>query len=185
MPETRTEDTAAKPRKPRRSAKSREVEKTARAFFEATGAHDLDALLGYWADDAVAEIVPIGVFRGKNEIREFERGLIASSSDLEVTVSRVVADDSRAVVEWRFRGTFDGPFQGIEPNGKHFELRGMDILEIEDGKVQRLTAYYDGMEFARQIGMMPPQDSGAERAMKSAFNAVTKVRSAIDERRGS
>jgi steroid delta-isomerase-like uncharacterized protein len=183
MPETQPKDAPAKTPKPRRSAKSREVEKTARAFFEATGAHDLDALLGYWADDAVAEIVPIGVFRGKNEIREFERGLIASSSDLEVTVARVVADDSRAVVEWRFRGTFDGPFQGIEPNGRRFEMRGADILEIEDGKNKRLTAYYDSMDFARKVGLMPPQDSGAEKAMKGAFNAVTKVRKAIDERR--
>ena len=45
------------------------------------------------------------------------------------------------------------------------------------------TVYYDGMSFARQIGMLPPLDSGAERAMKSAFNTVTKVRRAIDERR--
>jgi hypothetical protein len=40
------------------------------------------------------------------------------------------------------------------------------------------------MTFARQIGMLPPLDSGAERAMKGAFNTVTKVRRAIDERRG-
>jgi hypothetical protein len=31
---------------------------------------------------------------------------------------------------------------------------------------------------------MPPQDSGAERAMKGAFNAVTKVRRVVEERRG-
>ena len=33
--------------------------------------------------------------------------------------------------------------------------------------------------------MMPPQDSGAERAMKSAFNALTKARRKIAERRGN
>jgi hypothetical protein len=31
--------------------------------------------------------------------------------------------------------------------------------------------------------MMPPQDSGAERAMFQAFNAVTKVRRMVQERR--
>jgi hypothetical protein len=30
--------------------------------------------------------------------------------------------------------------------------------------------------------MLPPQDSGAERAMKGAFNAVTRVRKAVNER---
>jgi steroid delta-isomerase-like uncharacterized protein len=183
MAET-TAETPKKPAaKPRRSAKSKAVEKTAREFFAATGAHDVDAILDFWIDDGVEEIVPVGVFRGKEEIREFVTGFLSSSSDLEVTVDRVVADDSRAVVEWRFRGTFDGKFQGIEPTGKSIDLRGADILEIEDGKVTRLTAYYDSNMFARQVGLMPPQDSGAEKAMKGAFNAVTKVRKAIDERR--
>jgi steroid delta-isomerase-like uncharacterized protein len=184
MPETKTEAAAAKPRKPRRSAKSREVEKTARELFEAVGAHDVDGILRVWAEDGVEDIAPVGVFRGKKEIEGFARDFLGASSDLEVTVGRVIADDSRAVVEWRFQGTFDGPFQGIEPNGKPFEMRGNDILEIEDGKVHRLTAYYDAMEFARKIGMMPAQDTGPERAMKSAFNAVTKVRRAVEERRG-
>ena len=179
MPETETD----KPAKPRRSAKSREVEKVARSLFEATGAHDVDAILEHWADDGVAEIVPVGVFRGKQEVGEFERGMLGSSSDLEVKVDRVIADDTRAVGEWRFSGTFDGPFQGLEPTGKKIDLRGTDILEIEGGKVTRLTAYYDSTTFARQVGMMPPQDSGAERAMKGAFNALTKVRKTIDERR--
>jgi steroid delta-isomerase-like uncharacterized protein len=176
-------DGAAKAPKPRRSAKSRAVEKTARSFFEATAAHDVEAILDHWSDDGVEDIVPVGVFRGKREIEGFVRGFLGSSSDLEVTVERVIADDARAVVEWRFRGTFDGSFQGIEPNGKRFEMRGADILEIEDGKLTRLTAYYDAMEFARKIGMMPAQDTGAERAMRSAFNAVTKVRRAVEERR--
>ena len=38
------------------------------------------------------------------------------------------------------------------------------------------TAYYDGASFARQVGMLPAEGSGAERAMKGAFNAVTKMR---------
>lgn len=185
MPETTTE-TAKKPAaKPRRSAKSRAVEKLARSFFDAMGSHDPERMLELWDDDGVEEVLPAGsVFRGKQEIGAFLRALLGSSSDLEVTVDRVVADDSRAVVEWRFRGTFDGSFQGLEPTGKALDLRGVDILEIEDGRVKRLTAYYDASTFARQVGMLPAQDSGAEKAMKSAFNTVTKLRKAIDERRG-
>ena len=39
--------------------------------------------------------------------------------------------------------------------------------------------------FARQIGMLPPDGSGADRAMKSAFNAATKLRRAVAERRSA
>ena len=183
-PKTEKKEGAAKTPRPRRSAKSRAVEKLVRSFFEATGAHDVDKAVEYGADDGVEDIVPVGVFRGKKEIEAWARGFLGASSDLEVTLDRVITDDTRAVVEWRFRGTFDGPFQGLEPTGKKIDLRGTDIIEIEDNEIKRLTAYYDSTAFARQIGMMPAQDSGAERAMKNAFNAMTKVRKAIDERRG-
>jgi hypothetical protein len=84
------------------------------------------------------------------------------------------------------RGTFSGaPYQGIEPNGRDVELRGLDLLEIEKQKITSNTVYFDTGEFARQIGMLPPQDSGAERAMVGAFNAVTKLRKAVNERMGS
>jgi hypothetical protein len=57
------------------------------------------------------------------------------------------------------------------------------MIEIADGKNVTNTAYYDGMAFAREIGLLPAQDSGAERAMKGAVNAVTKARRALAEGR--
>ena len=91
--------------------------------------------------------------------------------------------DDTAVVEWRMRGTFNGaPFQGIEPTGKQVELRGVDVMRIENDRIAHNTAYYDGMDFARQIGMMPAQDSAGERAMIGAFNAVTKLRGRLIQR---
>jgi len=33
----------------------------------------------------------------------------------------------------------------------------------------------DQLQYARQIGMMPPDGSAADRAMKAAFNLRTKV----------
>jgi hypothetical protein len=104
--------------------------------------------------------------------------------DLETTVTRVVAGEREVAVEWRMHGHFTGePFQGVEPTGKTVDLRGIDLLEVEDGKNVSNTAYYDGMGFARQIGLMPAQDSGAERAMKGAFNTAIRVRRAVAERR--
>ena len=44
---------------------------------------------------------------------------------------------------------------GIEPTGKRVEMRGLDLLEVEDGKIVSNTAFYDGIELARQIGMLP------------------------------
>ena len=169
----------------RRITKRKAVESHARSYFEAIAARDPEAIGEHWHDDGVDEIVPLGVRRGRREIEEFFREMFAAAPDLETTVSRVVAGEKQAAVEWRMRGTFDAlPFQGIEPTGRPIELRGLDMLEVEDGKIRSITGYYDGAEYARQIGMLPAPDSGAERAMTTAFNTVTKIRRALNERRG-
>jgi steroid delta-isomerase-like uncharacterized protein len=177
---------AAQTKAPRRRiTKRKAVETHVRSYFDAIAARDVNALGEHWHDDGVDDIVPLGVMRGRRQIEELFRELFASTPDLETTVSRVVAGEKQAAVEWRMRGTFDGAaFRGIEPTGKAIEMRGLDMVEVEDGKIRSITGYYDGAEYARQIGMLPPLDSGAERAMTSAFNAVTKLRRAVNERRG-
>jgi steroid delta-isomerase-like uncharacterized protein len=178
--------TAAEAKAPgrRRITRRKAVEGHVRSYYDALARRDPAAAAAHWREDGVEEIVPIGVMRGRAEIEGFLRETWAATPDLETTVTRLVAGEREAAVEWRLRGTFDGrPFQGIEPTGKPFELRGLDFFQVEDGQIVSNTAYYDGAEFARQVGMLPAQDSGAERAMKSAFNAVTKLRRAIDERR--
>jgi len=175
----------SKPPARRRITKRKAVETLVRGHFEAIARHDLRAIAGNWREDGVEDMVPTGVLRGRDEIVRQLADLFAAVPDLETTVKRVVAGDRQAAVEWHMAGTFSGsPYQGIEPTGKQVEIRGFELFEVEDEKFTATTVYYDGLSFARQVGMMPPQDSGAERAMKGAFNAVTKLRRTIDERRG-
>jgi steroid delta-isomerase-like uncharacterized protein len=168
-----------------RSPKS--AEDIVRGAFEAIGKHDLDGLRRLYHPDVVDDVVPVRVLRGSSEAVDFFAGLFKAVPDLETSVGRVVTDGGeRVAIEWRMSGTFDGgPFEGIDANGKRVDMRGFDLFEVRDGLIVTNTGYYDGAEFMRQIGMAPAQDSGAERAMKSAFNAVTKVRRTIAERTGS
>src|ERR671922_965545 len=191
MAETKTGDTAepqepaeAKPTR-RRTPKRKVVEQHARSAFDALARRDANGMGEHYREDCVVDIVPIGGFRGRQAVVDFFREAFAAVPDLETTVTRVIAGETQAAVEWRMSGNFTGgPFQGIDPTGKHVELRGFDLMEIEDGETVTHTAYYDGASFARQVGMLPPEGSGAERMMKSAFNAVTKVRKALAERTG-
>jgi steroid delta-isomerase-like uncharacterized protein len=180
--------TATKERAPAKQprTKSKRNEKAAREYFEAFNAHDLDALAAFWDDETIEDIVPVGILRGPAELREYFGTMFAALPDVQMTVDRVVADASVAVVQWRMTGTFSGgPFMGVEANGKHVEMRGCDLIELDERTVRRNTVFFDGASFARTVGMLPPRDSGAERAMLSAFNAVTKVRSRIRERRAA
>jgi steroid delta-isomerase-like uncharacterized protein len=173
----------AKPQR-RRITRRKAVEEHARSYFDALSRRDPEAMAEHWREDGVADLVPLAVLRGRAEIAGLFRDLFAALPDLETTVTRVVAGERQAAVEWRMTGHFTGtPFQGVEATGKRIELRGIDLIEVEEGKNVTNTAYYDGMSFARQIGLLPPQDSGPERAMKSAFNAATRLRRAVAERR--
>jgi len=180
---TADKGTAKAPAK-RRSGGKAANEKLVRAYLEAFNAHDVEAMGELLHQDAIWDVVPLGIMRGRVEAMAFERGVVEAIPDLEVITERIVADTLRVAAEWRVRGTFTGaPFQGIDPTGRSIELRGFDLFEVEDGQIKRNTAYYDGASFARAVGMLPPQDSGAEKAMTSAFNIATKLRKQVAELR--
>ena len=161
----------------KRRTKAQLSEEVALGYFAAVSARDPDAMAQFWAEDGIDDLVPVGIFRGPAEIRAFFAGMFAAFPDMEFTVEQATASAGTVAVQWRARGTFRGAsFQGIEPTGKRIEVRGCDCVEVEDGKIVRNTAYYDGAAFARGLGMLPQRDSGGERAMVAAFNAVTKVR---------
>jgi ketosteroid isomerase-like protein len=181
---TAAEQNAADAKPPRRRISRRKVvDNHIRSYFDALGRRDIRALGEHWSDEGVADIVPLGVLRGRDEIIGLFRELFAAVPDLETTVTRVVAGEQQAVVEWRASGHFTGQaLQGVEPTATRVEWRGIDLIEVADGKNACVTAYYDGMSFARQIGLMPTQGSASERAMKGALNAATKLRRTVTTR---
>ena len=126
----------------------------------------------------------MGILRGRDEVRDFFDGLMKAVPDLEVIVDRTVREKDTVAVQWRMQGTFSGGplFNGVQATGGPLRLRGCDVIDVKDGLIVRNSAFQDGLELARALGMMPPQDSPAERAMIGAFNAATKVRAAVRDR---
>jgi steroid delta-isomerase-like uncharacterized protein len=170
----------------KRITRRKAVEQRVRSYFDAMDRRDVDGMLGHWAEDGVEEMVPVGILRGGDELRRSFSSMFAALPDMRTTVTRLVAGERTCAVEWRIEGSFDGePYMGIEPTGSRVEIRGMDLIELEDDQIVSLTAYFDGAGYARQIGMLPADGSGADRAMKTAFNAMTKLRRSVAERRGA
>jgi steroid delta-isomerase-like uncharacterized protein len=185
-PEAAPEAPAKADAKPQRKRITRRqaVEDHVRSYFDAMSRRDVEAMVAHWREDGVEDMVPVGLLRGRDEMRSYFRSLFAATPDASTVVTRLVAGEQSCAVEWRIEGTFDGaPYLGIEPTGKHVEVRGLDLFELEGDEIVTNTGYFDGASFARQIGMLPADGSGADRAMKSAFNAVTKLRRAVAERR--
>lgn len=141
-------------------------------FFEALGRRDLEAMSQYYHPDAFDDFVAIGQFRGSQAIHDFFAELFAAIPDFSVEVVHMIGDSEHAVVQWHATGTFTGaPFQGIHATGRAVELRGCDVMRVQDGKLKDTIVYYDGLGFARQIGLLPREGSPADKAMTAAFNA--------------
>jgi steroid delta-isomerase-like uncharacterized protein len=175
---------SGKPSQPRRAGRAKAKEKVVRSYFDAIAARDVNTLASHWHPEGIADLVPIGILCGPSAVRSFFAELFVALPDSDFVVEKMVIDAEGAAVQWRLSGTFEGgPFQGIEPTGRRIELRGCDLIEVDDdGKLTRNSAYYDGAAFARQIGMLPAQDSGADRAIRASLNAVTRLRTVVAQR---
>jgi steroid delta-isomerase-like uncharacterized protein len=150
---------------------------TFRVLFEE---RDLSDPYRFWTDDTVDHFVAAGVsVRGAQPLTAWFRELFEAVPDWSMQIENSFDDGGRqAIVQWIGTGTFTGaPFLGIEPTGRSIELKGIDVFRFDaDGKVETNTVYYDGAEFARQVGMLPPRDSALDRGMLVAFNAGTKLK---------
>ncbi|MDQ6914989.1 MAG: ester cyclase [Actinomycetota bacterium] len=156
----------------------------AREAFEMLGRRDLSKADELWGPDSVDHFLPVGAYQGTEAIRGYFEGLFAAFPEFTLEVEDVVAQDNRAVVQWRGTGTFSGaPFLGIQPTGRRVEMRGVDVIEFDDqGRIAHNTIYYDGAEFARQVGMLPRRDSTGDRLLTTMFNGATKLRAAVQRR---
>jgi steroid delta-isomerase-like uncharacterized protein len=140
---------------------------------------DLSDPYRLWSDDSVDHFLAAGQsVRGAQALAQWFGELLAAVPDFRMEVLNAFDDgDRQATIQWHATGTFTGgPFLGIEANGRRIEIRGVDVMRLDsDGKIDENTIYYDGAEFARQVGMLPPRDSAMDRATLAAFNAKTRL----------
>ena len=149
--------------------------------FAAIAARDVDALQATHHENLVEDFVVLGPITGRSEIREFFSEMFAAMPQLRFATENIMQVDERtAVGQWLLEGTFNGgPFMGIEPTGKSISLRGIDVMVFEDDLLVHNTIYYDGLQFARQIGLLPPEGSKRDKTLTRSFNAFTKTKNKL------
>jgi steroid delta-isomerase-like uncharacterized protein len=128
-------------------------------YVERYNAGDLDAVMDLYAEDAT-QLMPDGRFEGWSTIRERLAQELNGFTDLAHRVESFVEEGDAFADEWTFAGTHTGPFQlpdGTElpPTGKRVEIRGMELVQVRDGKIVVDNLYYDTMAVAVQLGLVP------------------------------
>jgi glyoxylase-like metal-dependent hydrolase (beta-lactamase superfamily II)/predicted ester cyclase len=148
-----------------------------RTYFDRLEQGELDAPLEAYAPHGRITIHGVLEEATRERLAEYFASLRAAAPDFALRVTDVTAEGDRAAVRWRITGTFTGPgrLQGFEPTGARLELEGVDVIVVEDGLIVRNDAYADGMTLARQLGVLPPEDSRTHARMVGAVNARTKT----------
>jgi steroid delta-isomerase-like uncharacterized protein len=165
-----------------RSSVEQRVRDVFRELFEE---RDLTKAAEWWSERSVDHFLALGTTAtGVGELSAFFGEFLQAVPDLVMRIEHVVSDDERgeAVVQWRASGTTSGrPFQALQPPpGRTIDLRGCDVFRLDaDGRVIENTIYFDGAEFARQLGMLPARDSAVDRATVAAFNATSRLRARL------
>jgi steroid delta-isomerase-like uncharacterized protein len=160
---------------------SAETARVAREYFEALGRGESDAPRRFYAPDGRGEIHGVTGSVTADGAVAFFTEVFDAFPDWRFDILDVIAEDDRAGVRWRARGTFagPGPFLGFEPNGARVDLQGMDRVVVRDGRLARVDAYMNGADLARQLGALPPQGSGTDQRLARAFNLRTRVKRSI------
>lgn len=123
---------------------------------------DLDAAEDLLTPDYVEHnpILPDGVIRGRDEMVAFWSEMFDGVSDMEITEQEIVSEGNTVVTRHTGRGRHDGEFMGIEPTGESFEMEGIDLYHVEDGKLTEAWVAMDSMQLLEQLGVAPEAPVG-------------------------
>jgi glyoxylase-like metal-dependent hydrolase (beta-lactamase superfamily II)/predicted ester cyclase len=157
------------------------TDNVARRYFEALGAHDLDAAVACWRPGGVDRLVGSQDLVAPEGIRTYFSELFAAFPDFSFEILQELVDGPHTTIRWRARATFAGPgrFQGIAPNGARMQVEGCDVVTATDGLIDHLDAYMDSGEIARQLGLLPPLQSKAQARLTKLANARIRAQNFI------
>ena len=116
---------------------------TAKAILEAFNAHDLDRIMGFFAEDCSLDM-PRGAepwgkrLVGKDAVREGLAGRFKGLPDVHYGEDRHWGSGNMVASEWLLTGT--------RPDGEKLRVRGCDHYEFRDGKVVRKDSYWKLVE---------------------------------------
>jgi predicted ester cyclase len=151
--------------------------------FQMLNQHDVEPLRRFWTP-ATVERFPSATLHGAEAMAGYFQVLFAALPDFHMRIVDVAEAGADVFVHWHMTGTHTGArLEGIEPTGRAIAIDGMDHFVVRDGTVISNFVVFDQMQFARQIGMLPPDGSPADRATKAAFNAKTRLLARLRRRR--
>lgn len=123
-------------------------------YYAAFNRADWRGFLGMLDDDVIHDVNQGGREVGREAFGHFmERMNRCYSEQIADIVIMPSSDGRRAAVEFTVLGKYLKTDEGLpEANGQTYKLPGGAFFDIRDGKVARVTNYYNLQDWLRQVG---------------------------------
>ncbi|MGH2968887.1 MAG: ester cyclase [Solirubrobacteraceae bacterium] len=152
--------------------------------FDVINSHDVSPLREVWTSETLEQL-PDRTCRGADELARHFDELFAAVPDVHMDVLQAIGEGDDVFARWHLTGTHTGAaWSGVDATGARIELDGIDHYTVRDGRIVSNFVVFDQMVVGRAMGVLPPDGSAPDRALKAAFNAKTKVAEAIRNARG-
>ena len=129
-----------------------------RNFKDALNKKDIEESLSFFTEDA-DWVDPNGVFKGKEEIKNYFKWVYETSPDHKLIESgvKIIAEEDRAVYEHILEGSYEG---------MKYQILALCIYEFKGDKIQHVRSAYDRLSLAKQ--------ATKGKIAKTAVNSIIK-----------
>lgn len=133
----------------------REAIQVIEGFFRAMNDHDAKRMAGYCTDGVVAdEVAEPEAFVGVENFEKSYAELFQGYPDCTAHIDQSIVEGDVVACQIRWRGTNSGVFRGSDPTGKKVDIRIAYFFALRDGRIERITEYYDAATVMAQQGQL-------------------------------
>jgi steroid delta-isomerase-like uncharacterized protein len=122
-------------------------------YYAAFNRGDSDGMLALLADDVVHDVNQGPRRVGKERFRAFNARMAHNYSEELNGITIMVSEDGRrAAAEFNVHGVYKNTDEGLPPAaGQTYKLPAGTFFEIGDGKINRVTTYYNLTDWLMQV----------------------------------
>jgi steroid delta-isomerase-like uncharacterized protein len=136
-------------------------------FTSRWNAGDLSGMAKMIHPDANILIAPLGIPLSRNAYIAVGEMMFQGFSEMPMEFVRAIdLGDGWVATELLIKGTNDGPYMGMPATRRSITLRGASLQRYNtDGLITDLSSYYDNLTMLAQLGLFPPPDLEANKAV--------------------
>lgn len=129
-------------------------EDAVRKLIELWNKHDAAGAANLLSDDVEYwDVTQAVVFKSKSEVKEFFRSFFEAFPNLKFELLNIFSQNDSVACEWKMQGTQAKEMPGMSAVGKSFEVAGVSICTIKQGKIRRQVDYWDSGTIMRHLGL--------------------------------